>query len=91
MSRLKRWIARLGRLARHARDWIRDHVPPGLRTLLGLLLIAGGIFGVLPVLAFWWIPAGIMVIALDIRALRRWWRHRREARKDRDDEKPAGG
>ena len=50
---------------------IRRRVPPGLRFLLGLLLIGLGFLGFLPVLGFWLIPLGIAVAALDIRALYR--------------------
>ncbi|MDI3336687.1 hypothetical protein QKW60_09735 [Defluviimonas aestuarii] len=50
---------------------INQKVPPGLRLLLGLLLIVGGILGFLPVLGFWMIPLGIAVVWLDIRAFRR--------------------
>lgn len=50
-------------------DWIRDNVPPGARTILGLLLIVGGIFGILPVLGFWMIPLGMAVVAMDIRPI----------------------
>lgn len=57
---------------------IRARVPRGLRFLLGLLLIAGGIFGFLPVLGFWMIPLGVMVAAFDVRLLLRWWRKRRK-------------
>ncbi len=64
------------RLAR-ARAWIRDHVPPGLRLLLGLLLIVGGIFGFLPVLGFWMIPLGIAVAGLDVVPVWRWFQGRR--------------
>ncbi len=45
---------------------IRSRVPPGLRLVLGILLIIGGIFGFLPVLGFWMIPLGVAVAALDI-------------------------
>jgi hypothetical protein len=56
--------------------WIRTHVPPGLRLVLGLLLIVGGLFGFLPVLGFWMIPLGIAVAALDVKPLWRAWRDR---------------
>lgn len=56
----------------HVRAWIRAHVPPGLRLVLGLLLILGGIFGFLPVLGFWMIPLGIFVAGLDLVPLWRW-------------------
>lgn len=61
---LKRRLARV--LA-----WVRRRVPPGLRTILGLVLIAGGMLGFLPVLGFWMIPLGIGVVWLDVRAWRR--------------------
>ncbi len=53
------WLAR-------ARDWTRANVPPGLRLVLGLLLILGGAFGFLPVLGFWMIPLGVVVAGLDV-------------------------
>ena len=51
--------------------WGDRHVPMGLRSVLGLLLIAGGVVGFLPVLGFWMIPAGLAFIALDVPPLRR--------------------
>ncbi len=54
------------------RIWVRDHVPPGLRLVVGLLLIVGGVFGFLPVLGFWMIPLGILVAGLDVVPLWRW-------------------
>jgi len=53
------------------RLWVRRRVPTGLRMVLGLLLVAGGVFGFLPVLGFWMIPLGLAIAALDIRPL---WR-----------------
>jgi len=56
---------------------IRRRVPPGLRLILGLLLIVGGILGFLPILGFWMIPLGVAVAALDVIPLWRWLtRHR---------------
>ncbi|MEZ5913317.1 MAG: hypothetical protein R3D84_14770 [Paracoccaceae bacterium] len=46
-------------------------VPPGARLALGLVLIAGGTLGFLPVLGFWMLPLGLGVAWLDIRAFRR--------------------
>jgi hypothetical protein len=40
--------------------------PKPLRIGAGLLLIAGGCVGFLPVLGFWMIPAGLVVLAIDI-------------------------
>jgi hypothetical protein len=51
--------------------WSEENVPPGLRSILGILLIVGGVFGFLPILGFWMIPLGAALIALDIAPLRR--------------------
>lgn len=56
--RIRRWLVRVNR-----------SVPPGLRMILGILLIFGGMLGFLPVLGFWMIPLGIGVAWLDLRAL----------------------
>ncbi|GGG65842.1 hypothetical protein GCM10011415_10790 [Salipiger pallidus] len=45
---------------------VRRRVPPGLRLLLGALLMVGGVFGFLPILGFWMIPLGVAVAALDV-------------------------
>lgn len=37
--------------------------PAPLRWTLGLLLIAGGCLGFLPVLGFWMIPLGVLLLA----------------------------
>ncbi len=54
-----------------ARLWVRRHVPPGLRWVVGLVLIGLGFLGFLPVLGFWMIPLGIAVVAMDVKLL---WR-----------------
>lgn len=41
------------------------------RTALGILLILGGILGFFPVLGFWMIPLGLVILAADFR----WARH----------------
>lgn len=46
--------------------WARHSVAPGLRSLLGLLLMAGGVLGFLPVLGFWMFPLGVAFVALDL-------------------------
>ena len=50
--------------------WGRDHVPPGARTVVGILFFIGGIFGFLPVLGFWMMPLGLAFVALDIPPMR---------------------
>ena len=46
--------------------WSRDKLPPGVRSVLGLLFMVGGVFGFLPVLGFWMLPLGAALIALDL-------------------------
>ncbi len=46
--------------------WGKERLPPGIRSLVGLLLMVGGVFGFLPVLGFWMLPLGLAFIALDI-------------------------
>ncbi len=56
-----------------------------LRRLLGVALIIGGVRGFLPVLGFWMLPLGLIVLSDDIPWLRRrrrrvqvWWQRRRQ-------------
>jgi len=42
-----------------------------LRLAIGGLLVVGGLFGFLPVLGFWMLPLGFLVLATDIPAVRR--------------------
>jgi purine-cytosine permease-like protein len=55
-----------------------------LRVILGVALVLGGMVGFLPILGFWMIPLGLIVLSIDfhpIRRLRRraevWWAKRR--------------
>lgn len=64
------------RLKRHPNAWIRRGA--------GALLIVGGILGFLPILGFWMLPLGLVLISDDIPWLRRrrrrvqsWWLRRR--------------
>ena len=49
-----------------ALTWAKEKVPYGLRTLLGILLMIGGVLGFLPILGFWMFPLGMAFIALDL-------------------------
>jgi len=44
------------------------------RTVLGIALICGGILGFLPILGFWMIPVGLIVLSRDFASVRRWRR-----------------
>jgi hypothetical protein len=60
------------------------HLPQSrpLRVGLGILLVACGLVGFLPVVGFWMIPLGLLVLSVDIPIVRRWrrklalWWHR---------------
>lgn len=51
--------------------WGQNHVQPGLRSLLGVGFMVGGVFGFLPVLGFWMLPLGAAFVAMDIPPMRR--------------------
>lgn len=51
--------------------WGQNHVQPGLRSLLGVGFMVGGVFGFLPVLGFWMLPLGAAFIAMDVPPMRR--------------------
>lgn len=68
--------------------WSERRLPPGLRSLLGIVLVIAGIFGFLPVLGFWMVPLGALFIALDIPPLRRRLRHWLDASEAENQRKP---
>ena len=45
-----------------------------LRIVIGVLLVLFGLFGFLPVLGFWMVPLGLLVLSIDIPRVRRWRR-----------------
>jgi hypothetical protein len=45
-----------------------------LRIAIGVVLILLGFVGFLPVLGFWMIPLGLIILSIDIPAVRRWRR-----------------
>ena len=58
------------------------------RIALGSALVAGGLVGFLPVVGFWMLPVGMIVLAQDIPRVRRWrrkaillWGSRKEKRR----------
>jgi hypothetical protein len=72
------------------RHW---HLPKSkpIRIGLGILLVAFGLFGFLPVLGFWMIPLGMLVLSVDLPIVRRWrrqltvWWHRRKGEPEEQD------
>ena len=63
-----------------------------IRVPLAILLVIGGIFSILPVLGLWMLPLGLLLLAIDLPALRgpmaalivrfrRWWANRRKRRR----------
>jgi fatty acid desaturase len=48
-----------------------------VRSLVGILFLLGGLVGFLPVVGFWMIPLGLVLIWFDIAALMRGLRRRR--------------
>lgn len=56
--------------AARAIRWLRDPNSRWVRLPLGLLLIAGGFFGFLPILGFEFISLGLLLIAQDVHFLR---------------------
>jgi hypothetical protein len=74
------------------RHW---HLPQSrpLRIGIGILLIVFGLLGFLPVLGFWMIPLGLLVLSVDLPFVRRWrrqltvWWHRKRG----DSESESSG
>jgi hypothetical protein len=71
----------------------RIHLPRSkpVRIGLGMLLVGGGLLGFLPILGFWMIPLGFLVLSADLPALRQWrrqlevwWRRRKGAKQNVD-------
>ena len=84
-----------GRVAAFLR-WIRRPSSRWVRVPAGLLLIIGGVAGFLPVLGFWMIPLGVLLLAQDLPFLRRptlralTWLERKFSGRKQNDESPKG-
>ena len=68
----------LRRIRRRVQVWTKRHIPPGVRLLLGLMLMGLGVLGFLPVLGFWMFPLGLAVAALDVMPVLRWLKGRKD-------------
>lgn len=61
------WIAdRLPSKGARFVRWVRQPSSRWVRLPLGLLLVLGGIFSILPVLGIWMLPLGLLLIAQDV-------------------------
>ena len=65
----------------------RSRVP---RIALGSTLVVGGCLGFLPILGFWMVPVGLVVLSQDIAFVRKrrrrvtiWWGRRQQAKQAR--------
>ena len=45
-----------------------------LRIAIGILLVLGGFLGFLPILGFWMVPLGLLILSIDVPRVRRWRR-----------------
>jgi hypothetical protein len=69
--RARHWKHRLVITTYRTLRWAQRYLPPGVRTLVGVALMAGGVLGFLPILGFWMLPLGIAIASLDFPPLRR--------------------
>ena len=69
---LQRRIDRLPVRLRKAVDWLRRPRARYLRIPAGGLLILAGVFWFLPVVGFWMLPLGILMLVEDIPPVKRW-------------------
>ena len=71
MSRFRQFWKQTLAVVNRAAVWSDRHLPPVVRSGLGVLCMAGGVVGFLPVVGFWMLPLGVVLIALDIPPFRR--------------------
>ena len=70
-QRLEKLIARLPRGFANFIHWVREPKLIWLRLPLGIALICGGLVGFLPVLGFWMVPLGLILLAQDFPPVQR--------------------
>lgn len=66
-SKRRKWVIRFYRALRLAERYL----PPVARGLIGIILMLAGLLGFLPILGFWMVPLGIVLLATDVPPLRR--------------------
>jgi hypothetical protein len=69
--RLQRLLDALPLRVRRFYSWVIKPKARWIRWPLGVALIVGGVFGFLPVLGFWMVPLGALLIGEDIPPVRR--------------------
>ena len=85
---LERLLDALPGFVRSRVAWLRRPDAKWVRLPVGVLLILGGLVGFLPILGFWMVPVGLVLLGEDIPALKRctmralaavqgWWDRRR--------------
>lgn len=67
---LDRWQDSLPGWAARGMEWLRQPSSRWLRVPVGLLLVLGGLLGFLPVLGFWMLVPGLLLLSLDVPFLR---------------------
>jgi hypothetical protein len=82
--RLELLIRRLPERMQSVIRWLRRPAARWVRIPAGILLIVGSVFSILPVLGLWMLPLGLVLLAEDVKPLRRgmdrvlaWIEHRR--------------
>lgn len=82
-AKMPGWMARFV-------GWVREPKLRVPRVVAGMVLILGGLVGFLPVLGFWMVPLGLLLLAQDVPFLRRpvvnaiyWIERRWQARQRR--------
>jgi hypothetical protein len=89
---LQRLLEALPRSARQCYAWLIRPQAKWVRLPVGFALIAGGVFGFLPILGIWMLPIGALLVGEDIPPVRRatlrvlghlqrWWDARRSRSK----------
>jgi len=100
-QRLNHQLDRLSRKlpswASRSLKWLRKPSSRWLRIPLGLLLVLGGVFSILPLLGLWMLPLGLLLLVQDVPFLRRptrrglvcverrWQRRKRRQRQSKTD------
>ena len=68
--RFDRLIARLPSWLSSSVQWLRQPSSAWIRLPAAVFLICGGLLGFLPLLGFWMLPLGLLLLADDVPALR---------------------